>query len=46
MILLSACKYFDIEMREADVSRDCLCLTAERARSLIDERTIGVWYVL
>eukprot|EP00475_Leptophrys_vorax_P014959 TRINITY_DN2123_c0_g1_i1.p1 TRINITY_DN2123_c0_g1~~TRINITY_DN2123_c0_g1_i1.p1 ORF type:complete len:531 (-),score=143.27 TRINITY_DN2123_c0_g1_i1:99-1691(-) len=41
-----ACKYFDIECREADVSPDCLVLTAERAKPLIDENTIGVCPIL
>jgi glutamate decarboxylase len=40
------CKYFDLEMREADVSPDCLVLTPERARPLIDENTIGVVAIL
>eukprot|EP01094_Clydonella_sp_ATCC50884_P003892 TRINITY_DN129_c0_g1_i5.p1 TRINITY_DN129_c0_g1~~TRINITY_DN129_c0_g1_i5.p1 ORF type:complete len:499 (+),score=164.85 TRINITY_DN129_c0_g1_i5:99-1595(+) len=40
------CRYFEIECREADVSPDCLCLTAERARPLIDSNTIGVCAIL
>ncbi|KAE9285842.1 hypothetical protein PR003_g26472 [Phytophthora rubi] len=40
------CKYFEIEIREADVSPDCLVLTAERARPLLDENTIGVEAIL
>jgi glutamate decarboxylase len=40
------CKYFEIEIREADVSPDCLVLTAKRARALIDENTIGVSAIL
>lgn len=40
------CKYFEIEMREADVSPDCLVLTPERARPLLDENTIGVCAIL
>jgi glutamate decarboxylase len=40
------CKYFEIEMREADVSPDCLVLTADRARALLDENTIGVSAIL
>ena len=40
------CRYFEIECREADVSPDCLVLTAERARPLIDENTIGVCPIL
>ncbi|KAI9911530.1 hypothetical protein PsorP6_009094 [Peronosclerospora sorghi] len=40
------CKYFEIEIREADVSPDCLVLTAERTRPLIDENTIGVSAIL
>ncbi|OQS04475.1 hypothetical protein THRCLA_03300 [Thraustotheca clavata] len=40
------CKYFEIEPREADVSPDELVLTAERARPLIDENTIGVCAIL
>uniref|UniRef100_A0A7S2R830 glutamate decarboxylase n=1 Tax=Mucochytrium quahogii TaxID=96639 RepID=A0A7S2R830_9STRA len=40
------CLYFDIEVREAEVSQDNLCLTAERAKVLIDERTIGVCPIL
>jgi glutamate decarboxylase len=40
------CKYFDIECREAAVSSDNLCLTAERAKPLIDENTIGVCPIL
>ncbi|KAE8881611.1 hypothetical protein PF003_g34321 [Phytophthora fragariae] len=40
------CKYFEIEIREADVSPDCLVLTAERARPLLDENTIGVGAIL
>jgi len=39
---LKACKYFDVECREAEMSPDCLVLTAERAKPLIDENTIGV----
>ncbi len=37
-----ACRYFEIEAREANVSPDCLVMTAETARPLIDENTIGV----
>jgi glutamate decarboxylase len=40
------CKYFEIEIREADVSPECLVLTPERARALIDENTIGVSAIL
>ncbi|KDO34774.1 glutamate decarboxylase [Saprolegnia parasitica CBS 223.65] len=40
------CKYFEIEPREADVSPDELVLTAERARGLIDENTIGICAIL
>lgn len=40
------CKYFEIECREADVSPDCLVLTAERAVALVDENTIGVCAIL
>eukprot|EP00339_Tiarina_fusa_P010075 CAMPEP_0117009696 /NCGR_PEP_ID=MMETSP0472-20121206/8735_1 /TAXON_ID=693140 ORGANISM="Tiarina fusus, Strain LIS" /NCGR_SAMPLE_ID=MMETSP0472 /ASSEMBLY_ACC=CAM_ASM_000603 /LENGTH=476 /DNA_ID=CAMNT_0004712041 /DNA_START=118 /DNA_END=1548 /DNA_ORIENTATION=+ len=40
------CRYFDIECREAPVSPDCLVLTAERAKPLIDENTIGVCAIL
>jgi glutamate decarboxylase len=40
------CRYFEIDMREADVSPDSLVLTAERARPLIDENTIGVSAIL
>jgi glutamate decarboxylase len=40
------CNYFEIEPREAAVSADCLVLTAERARPLIDENTIGVCCIL
>eukprot|EP01126_Amoeba_proteus_P054424 TRINITY_DN6695_c0_g2_i14.p1 TRINITY_DN6695_c0_g2~~TRINITY_DN6695_c0_g2_i14.p1 ORF type:complete len:366 (+),score=69.53 TRINITY_DN6695_c0_g2_i14:611-1708(+) len=40
------CRYFEIECREADVSPDCLVLTAETARPLIDENTIGVCPIL
>ncbi|POM77290.1 Glutamate decarboxylase, partial [Phytophthora palmivora] len=40
------CKYFEIEIREADVSPDCLVLTADRARALLDENTIGVSAIL
>ncbi|CCI41434.1 hypothetical protein ABG067_006833 [Albugo candida] len=40
------CKYFEIEAREADVSEDCLVLTAERAVALVDENTIGVCAIL
>ncbi|KAE9058416.1 hypothetical protein PF002_g32345, partial [Phytophthora fragariae] len=40
------CKYFEIEIREADVSPDCLVLTAERARPLLYENTIGVGAIL
>lgn len=40
------CCYFEIEIREADVSPDCLVLTADRARPLIDENTIGVSAIL
>ncbi|CAM9670677.1 unnamed protein product, partial [Phaeothamnion confervicola] len=35
-------KYFEIESRQAAVSPDSLVLTADRARPLIDENTIGV----
>lgn len=41
-----SCNYFEVEMREADVSNDCLVLTAERAKPLIDENTIGVAVIL
>ncbi|KAJ3201030.1 hypothetical protein HDU82_008417 [Entophlyctis luteolus] len=41
-----ACRYFDVECREADVSPDALVLTAERAKPLIDENTIGVSAIL
>ncbi|GBG26916.1 Glutamate decarboxylase 1 [Hondaea fermentalgiana] len=41
-----ACKYFEIEGREADISDDCLVLTAERAEKLVDENTIGVCPIL
>ncbi len=34
-------RYFEVEAREAPVSEDCLVLTAERAKPLIDENTIG-----
>jgi len=40
------CRYFDIEAREAPCSEDCLVLTAEKARTLIDENTIGVCVIL
>lgn len=40
------CRYFEIEMREAEVSPDCLVLTADRAKPLIDENTIGVGVIL
>ncbi|CAK4508322.1 unnamed protein product [Aphanomyces euteiches] len=40
------CRYFDVECREADVTPDSLVLTAETARPLIDENTIGVCAVL
>ncbi|KAF1790798.1 Pyridoxal phosphate-dependent transferase [Phytophthora cactorum] len=40
------CKYFEIEIREADVSPDCLVLTPGRARPLLDENTIGVGAIL
>jgi len=40
------CRYFEIEEREADVSPDVLCLTADRTRELIDENTIGVCPIL
>ncbi|RLN69381.1 hypothetical protein BBP00_00000374 [Phytophthora kernoviae] len=40
------CKYFEIEIREADVSPDSLVLTAKRARALLDENTIGVSAIL
>ncbi len=30
-----------MEAREAPISTDCLVLTAERAKALIDENTIG-----
>jgi glutamate/tyrosine decarboxylase-like PLP-dependent enzyme len=39
-----ACKYFEIEAREAHVSDDCLVLTADRAKPLIDADTIGVCF--
>jgi glutamate decarboxylase len=41
-----ACKYFEVEAREATLSDDCIVLTAERARPLIDENTIGVCPIL
>ncbi|CAM9164187.1 unnamed protein product [Phaeothamnion confervicola] len=41
-----ATKYFEIESREAPVSPDSLVLTADRARPLIDENTIGVCPIL
>jgi Pyridoxal-dependent decarboxylase conserved domain len=41
-----ACKYFEIEAREAHVSDDCLVLTADRAKPLIDADTIGVCPIL
>lgn len=41
-----ACRYFEIESREARVSPDSLVLTAERALPLIDENTIGVCPIL
>ncbi|KAJ3292185.1 hypothetical protein HDU79_001693 [Rhizoclosmatium sp. JEL0117] len=41
-----ACRYFEVECREADVSPDCLVLTAERALPLINENTIGVCPIL
>ncbi len=34
-------RYFEVESREAPVSHDCLVLTADRAKHLIDENTIG-----
>lgn len=40
------CKYFEVEIREADVSADELVLTPERARPLLDENTIGVGAIL
>jgi hypothetical protein len=39
-------RYFEVEERLADVSPDCLVLTAERAKPLIDENTIGVCPIL
>jgi hypothetical protein len=39
-------RYFEVEERLADVSPDCLVLTAERAKALIDENTIGVCPIL
>lgn len=39
-------KYFEVEDRFAPVSPDCLVLTAERARVLMDENTIGVCPIL
>ncbi|GAB5036340.1 glutamate decarboxylase [Nannochloropsis oceanica] len=41
-----AMRYFEVEERLADVSPDCLVLTAERAKPLIDENTIGVCPIL
>lgn len=41
-----ACKYFEIEGREAPISEDKLVLTAERAEKLCDENTIGVCPIL
>lgn len=41
-----ACRYFDVECKEADVSPDCLVLTPQRAEPLIDENTIGVCAIL
>jgi hypothetical protein len=38
--------YFDVEERFANVSPDCLVLTPERAKPLIDENTIGVCPIL
>src|SRR6476646_55397 len=44
VMLLQACKYFEIENREVPVSADCLVMSAERAKPFIDENTIGgVW---
>jgi hypothetical protein len=43
---LQATRYFDVEARFADVSPDCLVLTPERAKPLIDENTIGVCPIL
>lgn len=39
-------RYFEVEARFADVSPDQLVLTAERAKPLIDENTIGVCPIL
>lgn len=39
-------RYFEVEARFANVSPDCLVLTAERAKPLIDENTIGVCPIL
>ncbi|KAI8609873.1 pyridoxal phosphate-dependent transferase [Chytriomyces sp. MP71] len=41
-----ACRYFEVEALEADVSPDCLVLTADRAKAFIDENTIGVCPIL
>lgn len=41
-----ACKYFEIEAREAPLTPECIVLTAESARPLIDENTIGVCPIL
>eukprot|EP01123_Difflugia_compressa_P012589 TRINITY_DN543_c6_g1_i1.p1 TRINITY_DN543_c6_g1~~TRINITY_DN543_c6_g1_i1.p1 ORF type:complete len:465 (-),score=60.43 TRINITY_DN543_c6_g1_i1:41-1366(-) len=40
------CKYFDIEAHEAPCTPERLVLTAEVARPLIDENTIGVCVIL
>ena len=41
-----ACKYFEIEAREAELSPTCLVLTPEKVGPLVDENTIGVCPIL
>lgn len=40
------CRYFDVEERFVPLEEGCYCLTAEKARGLIDENTIGVCVIL
>ncbi|XP_063930553.1 uncharacterized protein LOC135142734 [Zophobas morio] len=40
------CMYFDVERRESPMSTDCLVLTPERAKPLLDENTIGICIIL
>eukprot|EP00659_Diplonema_papillatum_P019729 gene19729-30404_t len=43
---IKTCRYFDIEMKSVDVSPDCLVLSADKLKGVIDENTIGVCPIL